>query len=520
MKSLFVAVGLLALGSCQVPPPGGPSEAYVACVVTDAATTRGIADATCTLGAFSGQTNADGYFEFRAIPPGPYRFTATADGYVPASGDYQIAAGNQPPITVALTAAVARRRGVTRLDGFTFRDDDGLQPALGFTLFAGGWAYLHDRGRLEQNLEVLASAGVDWVRVLVVVGPQHWTDRTVTPADTATMVPGFTDLAYDKYGIRTQWTIFGGIDTTPTPSSREALVRQVADLLAPRAAKVQYVEVANEAWQNGFDGDDGRAEAKRLASILKARLPNLVAVTAPQEATAEGVSDWYDGSPANVVALHLERNTSGTGLMWRPVRQAWEMPFASPDLGRVNQEPIGPQSSVSDDDDPLRLTMAAALTWLSGGAGYVLHTGAGVRLGGREDVALRRPANVWQVSRIAETFAGLRSVRALLPDDLPNWQRHNTNRNYPNTPFANVDQLQALVDSGQLLRMFSATKGGRIVAMPIVAKADIPMVFKWAVHLKVHDPMTGALRQAVDVDAGGPFTLPATDAAILLAEPR
>ena len=37
--------------------------------------------------------------------------------------------------------------------------------------------------------------------------------------------------------------------------------------------------------------------------------------------------------------------------------------------------------------------MAAALTWLCGGAGYTLHTGAGVRGGGAEDLARGRVAS-------------------------------------------------------------------------------------------------------------------------------
>ena len=94
-----------------------------------------------------------------------------------------------------------------------------------------------------------------------------------------------------------------------------------------------------------------------------------------------------------------------------------------------------PQSSVAADDDPLRLTMYAGLTWLCGGAAFVLHTGAGVRGGGLEDRERSRVANIWQVAHIEQTLAGINTLRKLLPPDLPNWQRHNSNRNFPGYPF-------------------------------------------------------------------------------------
>ena len=167
------------------------------------------------------------------------------------------------------------------------------------------------------------------------------------------------------------------------------------------------------------------------------------------------------GSTANLLTVHLPRDVVGGGDIgtWRYVRQTWDPWLESP-LAWTNNEGKGPESSVAADDDPLRLTMYAGLTWLCGGAGFVLHTGAGVRGGGQEDRDRSRAANLWQVAHIEETLAGINTLRKLLPADLPNWQRHNSNRNFPGYPFESGPVAEA-IESGRLLRAFAATSTRR-----------------------------------------------------------
>lgn len=422
-----------------------------------------------------------------------------------------------------LSRLVAGRTGLVRYDGFSFADDAGPYNALGATFFWGLWGWIHDRDRLADNLDFLKDRGVDYVRVLALVGPEGWSDRTVTPSD-LDRLGEFTTAAYREHGLRVQWTIFGGIDTTPTRDDRRAAVNKVCDQLAGLGAAVQYVEVANEGWQNGFPGADGAEELRELGELVRMRLPDVqVALTAPQATTEEEVEKIYAGSAATCVGLHLERDTSGTGGMWRPVRQAWEMQFASPDDPRKNQEPIGPESSVEEDDDPLRLTMAAVLTWLCGGAGYVLHTGAGIRGGGKEDIDRGRSANFWEVANIEQTLAGIAASRKLLPAGLPNWKRHNTNKNYPDYPFEmelSAEGGWIYVDDGELLRSFAAVDGGgRVITGPIVATKAIPYVPKTSLRMTTYNPLTGAIVKGADVPAGKTYILDPTDAALIICDP-
>ena len=176
-----------------------------------------------------------------------------------------------PRLSASRRASVpAARAGQVRADGRAVADAAGPFNALGATLFWGAWAYKLDRPRLERNLEVLSAAGIDYVRVLGSVGGASWEDRQTDPrwTDYDAIIAGMTDLAYDRYGMRVQWTLFGGAPFTPSGPAREALVDRFASMAQGREHKIFAFEIANEAWQNGFRRPRGsrRAAAPRQAA--------------------------------------------------------------------------------------------------------------------------------------------------------------------------------------------------------------------------------------------------------------
>jgi hypothetical protein len=466
-------------------------------------------------------TNKDGYTFFTlsgdAAQLQDSFLVVTAPGYQDRTVAAHVPSLAQPgkhnivTLTAIAPPKAPSRRGLVRLEGRAFADDGGPYLAVGASLFWAPWGYRHDRQRLERHLEFLADRGVDYIRVLGVVGPRGWADRTVSAADPQleSTWAGVTDLAYDVYGLRVQWTIFGGLDTAPAPADRARVVDRFVAAMQGRAHKVQHVEVANEGYATGWA--ELRDEARQIASRIRAQTPFAVAVSAPR-AIGDAAS-WYGGSSANLLTVHLPRDVVGAGDIgtWRYVRQAWDPWLESP-LAWTNNEGKGPQSSVAADDDPLRLTMYAGLTWLSGGAGFVLHTGAGVRGGGLEDRERSRVANIWQVAHIEQTLAGINTLRKLLPPDLPNWQRHNSNRNFPDYPFESAPVAET-IESGRLLRAFAATSAdGRVIAMPLLVNGPVRFTPRAPMHVDVYDPMTGARVESHD----GPFTLSPRPAAVLV----
>ena len=159
-----------------------------------------------------------------------------------------------------------------RADGRAVADAAGPFNALGATLFWGAWGYKFDRPRLERNLEVLSAAGVDYVRVLGSVGGASWEDRQTDPrwTDYDAIIAGMTDLAYDRYGMRVQWTLFGGAPFTPSrPRTRGA--RRSICAHGARDASTRFLRSRSPTrpGRTGFAGPEGLAELRRLGKRLE-----------------------------------------------------------------------------------------------------------------------------------------------------------------------------------------------------------------------------------------------------------
>jgi hypothetical protein len=468
-------------------------------------------------GDWAGVTNPCGDF-LATLGAGHYDLTVTHPGFQARELPADLA--DSGIVTIGLEPdSVRARTGVVRLAGRVFFDDDGPYLACGASLFWALWGYQHDRGRLEQHLDFLAARGVDYIRVFGVIGPR-WADRVVDPRDRSWDgdLAGLLDLAF-RHGLRVELTIWQDTDLTP---DRMAVVSRVAAVVSSRPQTIQYLEVCNEgAADTSRFPANWPAEAQQLANALRAQTPHVVAVTSPAGIDAAAIAIWYGKSSANLLTPHLPREETGGGLIgaWRYVRQTWD-PWLASSLAWSNDEGKGPQSSVAADDDPLRLTMYAGLTWLCGGAGFVLHTGAGVGGGDAASKERGRVANLWEVANIEQTLAGIQTVRRLLPADLPDWSRHNANKNFPGYPF-DTDRLVPLIESAQLLRAFAATGGdGRAIVMPIVAQAAVPFTARSAMHLEIYDPMTGEQRDSCDLAARETCTLPPTLAAVIIGKAR
>jgi len=384
------------------------------------------------------------------------------------------------------TGTIAGRSGTVHARERVFADDEGAFLALGTTLFWALWGYEHDRDRLGRNLAAASYAGVDYVRVLAIVGPDGWRDRTVDPRDAGwpRRIGALTDWAYGAYGLRVQWTIFGGVETTPTEADRRTAVDRLAAALAGREHKLFGVEIANEGWQNGFPGASGQRELKRLAARVRQRYPGLLATTAPRTADCGSQTAWYSDSPATFVTLHLPREAR----QWDVIREAshdGRLSCRGVPAAYASNEPIGPYSSVRDDGDPLRLAMSAALSWVSGMGAYVLHTGPGIRGGGAEDRREGRPANLWETDNWGAITAALACVRFTLPPDVPNWTRkRDSARDHP-------FETRAVAGRGPAIRHHpAAVDGRRFVTLPLGIEHPVRLVAREPMRVRVVHPVT------------------------------
>ena len=424
-----------------------------------------------------------------------------------------------------------RAGGIVHGRGASFVDNRGPFLALGATLFWGPWGYKFDRARLERTLQFLADRKVDYVRVLGQVGmagesDDTWSDRPIDPrwddacpssgSPPATcgtydqVIAGFTDLAYDRYGLRVEWTVFGGTGFTPTPSSRAALVGRMLAMAKGREHKIMHFEVANEFYQNGFGGPEGLQELRRLGKRLQDRTRVLVALSEPPESNCRVLLQMYEGGVGEVVTEHFTRSGEDAG--WAAVRAPWNLQACRglPRL-RSNNEPAGPFSSVRAEADPLRLAMSAAVTYLSGMGAYVLHTGPGIRGGGRADLKLGRPADIEDVPDIDRILDALATVRRVLPADLPQWPRRLAGERDP-------IRLRAAGSGG--VTAFTAARDRRFVIVPLAVEGSLTVRARVPLDLQIVDPVSGEVRFKDTLPASGTVTVDGSAAYILSGETR
>lgn len=420
------------------------------------------------------------------------------------------------PVTVSCDPADPGK-GLVRLEGRAMVDDDGPFNALGATVMWAAWAYKFDRPRLEQNLAFLRDHGFDYIRALGVVGdyeqPDYWDGREIDWhwPDYADVIAGLTDLAYDGYGLRVEWTLIGdGQKNIPSEADRYALVDTFVQMAAARPGKIIHFELANEAWQNGFAGDDGLQQLRALTSTMRDATDILVAASAPAGVYCEDAQAIYAGGVADLATIHFDRDIGKVEGPWRPVRQPWEHQFCADLPVGTNNEPIGPGSSVAEENDPVRLVAAAITTYVSGLPAYVYHTNAGVR----------GDQNLWEMPG-ADAFVHL---RALLPPGLSAWQQQNAHWNtapfivyagesgvlYPDTMWVDLGDPESGV-----VRAYGAIQGQQFVVFPIGILNKVILEPRRPMHFDVIDPMTAAVVTTQDLGPGQQFELAGAPALLI-----
>lgn len=417
----------------------------------------------------------------------------------------------------------ADRGGLVRLAGNTLVDDEGPFNALGATLMWGAWGYKYDRARLEANLAYLAGHGFHYVRVLGVVGDpdasDYWDDREVTTrwGDYDDVIAGFTDLAWDSYGLRTEWTLIGdGQITVPSTAEKYALVDRFLAMSQGREEKIILFEIANEAWQNGFPGDAGNDELRALSRYMRDRTDVLVAASAPAGVECDDYAYVYGGDVADIATIHFDRDTSRVEGAWRPVRQPWELEYCDDVPVGANNEPIGPGSSVASDDEPIRLVSAAVTTYVANLPFYVFHSHAGVR--GDE--------NLYD-TRGVDSFT---QMARYVPAEVASWERQNAHwsgspfvvyavdsggREYGDTMWVDLGD-----PVGGAVRMYSDTTGSGFFSIAIGVIGELRLDARRALEAEAIDPLTGDVVASASLDAGQRWILSGHEAYVVRGEWR
>jgi hypothetical protein len=419
------------------------------------------------------------------------------------------------------------RTGLVRIDDHALVDDNGHFLGLGASYFTALWRSKNDRARLEADLDFLSKQGFNYYRMLSMVGHHPaWEGLEIAPVSFANrdgkqvaawpdywqQLRELVDLAYDQYGLRTQITIFADAQLMPVKQNRlDHMQRLLTDVVRGREHKIMLLEVANEAWQNGFPGNPGVADLREFAEYLNRRTAVPVAITSnhdwPELGSTKGFDQVYADRLADIATWHFSRDRA-TDDGWKPVYDCWDLAGRAAFPPLSSNEPIGPGSSVNSEQKPIRLVMAAAFAYVAQLPMYVFHSEAGVFGRSRfEDMAC--------IDRF-------KHVLRLLPADLANWQRNDGKE--PSAPFTvfcgeRPNRYWSEVDDARdgCLRNTGSRKGDQFVCVPIGIRADgLTLQAREKVEFTVYDPLSGDTMKSVPMRSGERIKLTSGPGALLI----
>lgn len=420
-----------------------------------------------------------------------------------------------PPIVEA--PATPTLPGRVRLEGHAFADDRGPFNALGVSLFWALWGEQHDPDRLEANLQHLQDFGVDYVRILGMVGTETWADRRIDP--NAPEYWPVVDRLLERlarHQLRAQVTVFADAQAMmPDRSQRPAFADAWAAKAEAQPDRFFAFEVANEHWQNGLEDV---AELRALGDRLRARAAVPVALSAPTEGDVERM---YRGWPG-FATMHYDRDTGRADGFYRPVRQPWGWPGeyfpagGQPDVVS-NNEPIGPHSSVAADDSPTRIALAYVTTFVAGNGAYVYHPGAGIRGGGQNDLARGRKPNLYDYDH--NIIFALRNWRQELPAGMANCERRNAQWSAPLPEFP-FDGFQHADDRGDLVQAYATLCGNDVTVVILGVRRAFTVTSRWSIDFTLRDPITADVLEGTSRQPGETWTVPASREALVLRGTR
>jgi len=420
----------------------------------------------------------------------------------------------------AEATGVSARAGMVRVVDHALVDDQGPFLGLGVSYFTALWRCRNDRPRFESDLRFLSEQGFNYYRMLSMVGHNRaWEGLEIAPVtftsredkrveawpDYWKQLAEMIDFAYDRYGMRAQITIFADAQLMPRKEDRiEHMRRLLAEVVRGREQKIILLEVANEAWQNGFPGEEGVRDLREFTKFLADRTAVLVATTSNHH---DDFEKTYGNSAADIATWHFSRDLQ-TDDGWKPVYDCWDFGDRPGFPPASSNEPIGPGSTVATESSAIRLVMAAAFAYSAKLPMYVFHSKAGVM--GK--------------TRFEET-ASIRDFRHLpeiLPPDLAGWRRNDgKQKEAPFTVFAggqpNRYTLEVAESKDGCVRNIGSRKEDRFVCVPIgIREGGLQIEVREDVEFDVIDPLTAKTVRSAKMKAGERMVLPAGAGGLIL----
>lgn len=381
---------------------------------------------------------------------------------------------------------VVKREGLVRASGRLVRDDTGVFHPLTMTLM---WAYhgwMHERDRLNENIQFLKPYNFDGVRIGAQLTGAGWDANPLDPGYEQNMAE-LIDYLYAVAGLRTE--LFAVGDTGAQPMG---LAISIANIVRGREHKILSLEASNESHAT----IDEMVEMVRFWRT-STQVP-LLALTSPGDLAA--LLQAYDRAGATEFTVHTERG----GDAWRMVRQGRDLQQFP---GIVNSnEPPGPHSSIASITAPRTLAMLRANCLIGRAPKFCLHVADMVA--GQVDPAHGRVANLWEIDNIDQILKVVRGVDRWFPEGCEQWATASVHGDDQGnvTPAGPIPLLPDRIwsdgfDHG-VDRAYALVDGGRFVQVLNGVRDRVELTARGAMDITVIDPLTGEGEHTTLADGG------------------
>lgn len=417
--------------------------------------------------------------------------------------------------------AQAQSTNLVRLNEKSFCDDSGPFLGLGVSYFQALHDAKYDRDRLDHNLAFLASKGFNYVRILSMVS---WEGMEIAPVTFTNRLgrvvqqwPDYWDQFHhllglaEQHQLRVEITMFADAQyVMPSHIMRQAHLNNILTAIAGHERQVMFIEVANEAWQNGFPGTQGVQDLRNFAQCIGDRTPVLVAITSNNDTSDQGIISLYRGSAADLATVHFSRDKCTPEGGWLPVRDCYRAGNLAGVPPVISNEPIGPGSSVDAESDPIKLCSAAAFAWIAHLPGYVFHSRAGIH-GYKQCCPPSGDRLCFEQVPGIDAFVHL---KRMLPGNLSSWTRNDGIE--PGAPFtvycnekANAFWPNVTGATNGCVRNIGSIKEDDFVCLPMgILTEGITLKARKDVRFDVFNPLTGQVVTNLTLSAGKTFALP------------
>jgi hypothetical protein len=268
--------------------------------------------------------------------------------------------------------------------------------------------------------------GYNYARILAQVDGDFWKGKEVysTWSGHEELVSSLTHAAYER-GLRILWTFIG--KPMKGQEKRRAFVKRMSDVLRNNPG-VLIQEIMNEPM---VGGDISLEELLELHDIAKqnGNLTATGAVWTTEGATSFSPEAWRN-TQRDIGICHLDRDQSKSEMQDRPWRQAWDVGLEG--MRWIDNEPIGPGSSVNTEDRFKVLRSHRLVAFISRAFATCFHSKAGVR---GDELMVDMPG-----------YSKIPYAKQFLPGNLPNGQQQNANSKFPDRHW-DVDNIRS--DNGK-----------------------------------------------------------------------